>query len=130
MGCRQDPHPCSPPEGVNDHFALDALDGVHHHSHCPRIECLETLQGLAESQPAFAEQARSCVQGSTQMSGGVGMPLSSRLLLWRPRRQAGSPGMCKGAMLLTSSPMERARETSVLRARLVGARLTIWQNTG
>ena len=36
---------CSPtPEGVYDHLPLHRLDGVHHHSHCSLIQCLEALR--------------------------------------------------------------------------------------
>lgn len=33
------------PEGINDNFALDTLDGINHHRDCSRVQLLKALHG-------------------------------------------------------------------------------------
>lgn len=41
--CQHVMHSSDSPECVNDHLALDALDGVHNNSHCSLVESFKAL---------------------------------------------------------------------------------------
>ena len=52
------------------------------------------------------------MQGSTWMGAAVGATLGSRPLLWHSCRQTSSKGICKGAMLLATSPGRAGQRSS------------------